>query len=126
RVVFDSLSEMRLLARDPLRYRRQILARMEFFAGRASTVWLLDDHSSGDSYLQLRSIAHGVILLEHLPFGYGHSGRRLRVVKMRGVEAIEGFHDFVVRKGGLKVFPEMKPQGKRLTPPAPTVLSGIA
>jgi circadian clock protein KaiC len=126
RVVFDSLSEMRLLARDPLRYRRQILALKEFFAGRACTVLLLDDHSSGDSDLQLRSIAHGVILLEHLPFGYGHAGRRLRVVKMRGVEAIEGFHDFVVRKGGLKVFPEMKPQGKRLTPPAPTVLSGIA
>ena len=34
RVVFDSLSELRLLAGNPLRYRRQILALKQFFAGR--------------------------------------------------------------------------------------------
>jgi circadian clock protein KaiC len=106
RVVFDSLSEMRLLARDPLRYRRQILALKDFFAGRACTVLLLDDHSADDSDMQLRSIAHGVILLEHLPFGYGRAGRRLRIVKIRGVEPVEGFHDFVIRKGGLTIYPE--------------------
>ena len=35
RVVFDSLSEMRLLAREPLRYRRQILGLKQFFAATA-------------------------------------------------------------------------------------------
>src|SRR3954467_9898329 len=44
-VVFDSLSEMRLLARDPLRYRRQVLALKQFFAGRKCTVMLLDDRT---------------------------------------------------------------------------------
>ena len=34
RIVFDSLSELRLLAQDPLRYRRQILALKKFFSGR--------------------------------------------------------------------------------------------
>ena len=34
RVVFDSLSELRLVAGNPLRYRRQILALKQFFAGR--------------------------------------------------------------------------------------------
>jgi circadian clock protein KaiC len=106
RVVFDSLSEMRLLARDPLRYRRQILALKDYFAGRLCTVLLLDDHSAEESDMQLRSIAHGVILLEHLPFGYGRAGRRLRIVKIRGVEPLEGFHDFLIRKGGLTVYPE--------------------
>jgi circadian clock protein KaiC len=125
RVVFDSLSEMRLLARDPLRYRRQILALKEFFAGRACTVLVLDDHSSEDSDLQLRSIAHGVILLEHLPFGYGRAGRRLRIVKIRGVEAVEGFHDFVIRRGGLTVFPEMSPALDETPAQSEPILSGI-
>nr|MDQ2999084.1 AAA family ATPase [Chloroflexota bacterium] len=40
RVVFDSLSEMRLLAQNSLRYRRQILALKQFFIGRQCTVLL--------------------------------------------------------------------------------------
>ena len=64
RVVFDSLSELRLLAQNPLRYRRQILALKQFFAGRKCTVLLLDDRSSdNESDLQVRSIAHGVLTL---------------------------------------------------------------
>ena len=60
RVVFDSLSEMRLLAQNSLRYRRQILALKHFFTGRKCTVLLLDDFSSEKGDLQLHSIAHGV------------------------------------------------------------------
>jgi KaiC/GvpD/RAD55 family RecA-like ATPase len=52
RVVFDSLSEMRLLAQDPLRYRRQILALKQYFTGQDCTVLLLDDLSGGDTDLQ--------------------------------------------------------------------------
>src|SRR4026208_2202340 len=37
RVVFDSLSEMRLLSQNSLRYRRQILALKNFFASRRCT-----------------------------------------------------------------------------------------
>jgi circadian clock protein KaiC len=48
RVVFDSLSEMRLLAQNPLRYRRQILALKHFFTGKRCTVLLLDDFSSNE------------------------------------------------------------------------------
>lgn len=106
-VVIDSLSELRLLARDPLRYRRQVLGLKEFFAGRGATVLILDDHAVGGDDLQLRSIAHGVVSLEHLPFEYGHARRQLRIVKMRGMPVIEGFHDFVIRRGGLEVFPQL-------------------
>ena len=107
RVVFDSLSELKLLARDPLRFRRQILAIKEFFSGRACTVLLLDDLSAGGGDLQLQSLAHGVILLDTLPFEYGRARRRLRIAKVRGVAAVEGFHDFVIRRGGLEVFPQL-------------------
>jgi circadian clock protein KaiC len=107
RVVFDSLSEMRLLARDPLRYRRQILALKQFFVGRQCTVLLLDDHTSADSDRQLESLAHGVILLEHTAPGYGSPQRQLRVVKLRGVKYLGGYHDFVILTGGTEVYPRL-------------------
>lgn len=107
RIVLDSLSELRLLAQSPLRYRRQILALKHFFSGRQSTVVLLDDLSSQQNDLQLHSIAHGVVLLEQLAIDYGAQRRRLRVVKMRGIEFKGGFHDFTIRRGGLKVYPRL-------------------
>src|SRR5579859_6416683 len=96
RVVFDSLSELRLLAQSPLRYRRQVLALKHFFSGRKSTVILLDDLSSSETDLQLHSISHGVVLLEQLAVDYGAERRRLRVVKMRGIPFKGGFHDFTI------------------------------
>jgi circadian clock protein KaiC len=110
RVVLDSLSEMRLLARDPLRYRRQILALKEYFAGRECTVLMLDDKTSAERDLQLQSIAHSVVLLEQLPSEYGRSRRRVRVVKVRGVSGVEGYHDCRIRHGGLSVFPQLMPE----------------
>jgi circadian clock protein KaiC len=107
RIVFDSLSEMRLLARDPLRYRRQILALKQFFAGRQCTVILLDDRTSADGDLQLQSIAHGVLMLEQLAVDYGGERRRLRVVKLRGSRFGGGFHDFNIRTGGVEVYPRL-------------------
>lgn len=116
RVVLDSLSEMRLLARDPLRYRREILALKEYFAGRDCTVLMLDDKTSETGDLQLQSIAHAVILLEQVPSEYGRSRRRIRIVKVRGVPGIEGYHDFMIRRGGLAVFPQLVPVPSTATP----------
>ena len=107
RIVFDSLSEMRLLAREPLRYRRQILGLKQFFGGRHCTVLLLDDRTSQAGDLQLQSIAHGVITLEQLAPEYGAERRRMRVIKLRGVKFQGGFHDFVIATGGLNVFPRL-------------------
>src|SRR3954449_1690241 len=107
RVVFDSLSEMRLLAQNSLRYRRQILALKHFFAGRRCTVLLLDDFSSEKGDLQLHSIAHGVISLQQLALDYGAERRRLRVKKMRGIKFRGGYHDFIIETGGLKIFPRL-------------------
>jgi circadian clock protein KaiC len=107
RVVFDSLSEMRLLAQSALRYRRQILAVKHFFTGRRCTVILLDDLSSAENDLQLHSISHGVVLLEQLAIDYGAERRRLRVVKMRGISFRGGFHDFNIERGGLVIYPRL-------------------
>jgi circadian clock protein KaiC len=107
RVVFDSLSEMRLLAGESLHYRRQMLALKQHFAGRSTTVLFLDDGTASESDTQLRSIAHGVILLEAASPNYGAARRALQVVKLRGVDFRSGRHDYVIRRGGLVVFPRL-------------------
>lgn len=107
RLVFDSLSEMRLLAQNPLRYRRQVLALKHFFANAKCTVLLLDDRTSEPGDLQLHSISHGVILLEQQPRDFGSERRRLRVVKMRGIKYRGGYHDILLDRGGITVFPQL-------------------
>lgn len=107
RVVFDSLSEVRLLAQGPLRYRREILALKQFFAGRKCTVLLLDDRTAQEDDLQLQSISHGVIRLDRVDVEYGSTRRRLHVVKMRGVRFRDGYHDYQIETGGLAVYPRL-------------------
>jgi circadian clock protein KaiC len=107
RVVFDSLSELRLLSQHSLRYRRQILALKHYFSTRACTVLMLDDRSSDPGDVQLHSIAHGVITLEQAAEDYGSERRRLRIIKMRGVKYRGGYHDFVINTGGVAVFPRL-------------------
>jgi circadian clock protein KaiC len=126
RIVFDSLSELRLLAGNPLRYRRQILALKQFFGGRSCTVLLLDDLTSTDRDLQVQSIAHGVLRLEQMHPEYVAERRRLLVLKYRGVRFRGGYHDFIIQRGGLEVFPRLIASEQR----APLVMeklgSGIA
>jgi len=106
-IVFDSLSELRLLAGSPLRYRRQILALKQYFAGRGCTVMLLDDMTASDHDLQVQSIAHAVVLLEQFNPEYGTDRRRLRIVKYRAMAFRGGYHDYTIRRGGLYVFPRL-------------------
>lgn len=106
-LVFDSLSELRLLAGTPLRYRRQILAMKQFFASRQCTVVLLDDLTATVNDLQMQSLAHGVITLEHLNPEYGSQRRRLRIAKYRGRPFRGGHHDYTIRTGGIVVFPRL-------------------
>jgi circadian clock protein KaiC len=124
RVVFDSLSEMRLLAREPLRFRRQILAIKQFFIGRESTVLLLDDKTAPEGDLQLHSLAHGVLLLEHVALEYGSERRRLQVTKIRGARFRGGFHDFRITTGGLEVYPRILHDMPRVDVSEKTLLSG--
>jgi circadian clock protein KaiC len=126
RVVFDSLSELRLLAGNPLRYRRQILALKQFFVDRQCTVLLLDDMTSTQHDLQVQSIAHGVIRLEQLYPEYGADRRRLIVLKFRGSGFRGGYHDFVIRRGGIIVYPRLVPDKHRAFTGLERTSSGIA
>lgn len=110
RIVFDSLSEIRLLSQSALRYRRQVLALKHFFLLHDATVLMLDDLTSDHDDLNLHSISHGVIRLEATAGLYGPERRRLRVIKMRGMHFDGGYHDYVMRKGGLVLFPRLEPK----------------
>jgi circadian clock protein KaiC len=107
RVVLDSLSELRLLAQNPLRYRRQILTLKQRFAERTATVLLLDDRSAVGPDVQVHSIVHGVITLAMAPLRYGMFRRTLSVTKLRGVEFREGNHDYAIKRGGLSIYPRL-------------------
>ena len=107
RIVFDSLSELRLLSGGSLRYRRQILALKQFFSGRQCTVLLLDAMATPHRDQQVQSIAHAVLRLEQTHSDYGAVRRRLVVVKFRGKDFRGGYHDYRIVRGGLQVFPRL-------------------
>lgn len=126
RLVFDSLSELRLLAQTSLRYRRQILALKQFFLGRACTVLLLDDRTAEGRDLQLQSIAHGVIALDHDAPPWGAALRQLQVMKFRGSDFVSGKQDVRITRGGLHVFPRLTADEHGSAFPRESVPSGVA
>ena len=107
RVVLDSLSEVRMLAQSPLRYRREILRLKQQLGALGCTVLLLDDRTAQGSDVQVHSLVHGAIALNAAPLKYGMFRRSLVVTKVRGVAFREGNHDYAIEKGGLRVFPRL-------------------
>jgi circadian clock protein KaiC len=107
RVVFDSVAEIRLLSQSALRHRRQILALKHFLAKLGCTALFLDDMTQEIEATSLHSLAHCVVRLQQQALTFGGDRRRLRVFKLRGREFKGGFHDFVIRRGGLIVFPRL-------------------
>jgi circadian clock protein KaiC len=126
RVVIDSLSELRLLAHEPLRYRRQILGLKHYFANKACTVLLLDDRTVQASDLQPQSIAHGVLELDRMSNEYGTERRRVRIAKLRGRLFRGGYHDFAIRTGGMVIFPRLTSVEQDLDFDDAPALSGMA
>jgi circadian clock protein KaiC len=126
RVAFDSVSEMRMLAETPLRYRRQMLALKQFFSTSKCTVLMLDDLTAAPQDLQVQSIVHGVINLQKTHPEFGDERRRLNIVKVRGVDFFGGHHDYVIRRGGLRVFPRIGYTDQKTNFPAGVISSGIA
>lgn len=125
RVAFDSLSELRLLAQTSLRYRREILALKQYFAGTNCTTLLLDDATGEGHDVHVQSLAHGVITLEQNMPLYGSERRRLIVRKIRGTTYRGGHHDFAIYTGGLQVFPRLVAAEHRHQFEAENVPSGV-
>lgn len=107
RVVLDSLSELQLLSGNALRYRRHVLALKQYFARRSCTALLLDDKTAIGGDQQVRSIAHGVITLQHTDSEYGAERRLVRILKYRGINFRRGPHDYSIVTGGIVVYPRI-------------------
>jgi circadian clock protein KaiC len=125
RLVIDSLSELRLLAESPLRYRRQMLALKQFFARLGSTVLLIEDRLGEGVDMPIHSLVQSVISLERDIHPYGTLRRRLQVSKVRGRMFREGYHDFAIRPDGVQVYPRLVAAEHRATSDGQDVLSGI-
>ena len=123
RLVIDSLSEIRLLAVDPRRFRRQVLALKDNLAQHPCTTLLINEHI--DPYQPIHSIVHGVIELQQVAAEYGADRRRLRIVKLRAHTYASGFHDFRIRRGGIDVFPRLVAANHRSNSTAEVVSSGL-
>jgi circadian clock protein KaiC len=72
------------------------------------------------------SLSHGVVELGQLTPDYGVARRRMRMIKLRGSTFREGWHDYIIRKGGLCVFPRLIAAEHRGEFKQEPVLSGIA
>jgi circadian clock protein KaiC len=107
RLVFDSITGLRLLAQTPLRYRQQVLSLKRALTRLECTTILVDDAGSQTRDLQLRSIVHGIITLERIVPRYGTVRRHLEVAKLRGVLFRDGVHDYAIRTGGIIVYPRI-------------------
>lgn len=108
RLVLDTLSGLRLMADDPLRYRRQIQSLRSFLTGNGCTVLIIDEIEEDKVVtFQPRSLAHGVISLEAVAPEYGPERRRLHVRKVRGIAYHSGYHDCRLTTGGLVVYPRL-------------------
>ena len=108
RVVFDPFSDIRHLAREVLRYRREVLSLREFFNENRCTVLLMQELTRGTGGdLQAEALVHGYLTLHQDAPEYGGQRRRLRVHKMRGMSFRDGYHDFAIQTGGLEVYPRL-------------------
>lgn len=107
RVVFDSLSEVRLLSGEALHFRREILTLKARLAEIGATTLLLDDQAGSDGDRELQSLAHGVILMLSEAPPYGAVRRRMQVVKLRGVSYSDGLHDYRLLTGGIELYPRL-------------------
>lgn len=126
RVVFDPFSDVKLLARDQLRYRRQLLQLREHFARMGSTVLLIQEHGlEQPSDPAGEGVVHGIIGLYQTAPDYGKPRRRLRVHKLRGVDYREGFHDVAIQTGGLVVYPRLLASEHALPEDRSLVTSGL-
>ena len=107
-VVVDPFSDIRHLARDVLRYRREVLALREYFTSRECTVLLMQEMTRGTpGDLQAEALVHGYLTLHQDAPEYGGQRRRLRVHKMRGIPFRDGYHDVAIHTGGMRVYPRL-------------------
>ena len=125
RVVFDSLAELEMMAGSALVFRRELLVLKRLLMEVGTTALLMSDSSAPDAELEIQSLVHGIVELQHLTPEYGGDRRRLRVRKLRGTTFRGGHHDFRIERGGVRVYPRLEAAEGDAVPRAEPLRSGL-
>ncbi|MFW6274607.1 MAG: ATPase domain-containing protein [Spirochaetota bacterium] len=106
RLVIDSLTEIRLMAREEYWYWNQLLLLKNFFKDKKCTV-LLTEIPTETEFSVIHSIIHGKIELHQKVPSYGPDRKHLLVSKMQGTDYHTGYHDYRISMSGIIVFPRL-------------------
>ncbi len=104
RVVFDGISQLRMLSGNEMIYRQQLFMLRDYMSSREITVLLTDSPEAASGDHELVSMAHGVITLSLSTTAHGSDHRYLRVTKIRASNYEPGVHDFEITDSGLQVY----------------------
>jgi len=127
RIVYDSLLEIRQIASDHMRYRRELLGFKSLLNNSQITAVIMDSPVEYGGDKQLEGLAHGIIHLEKELPEYGIARRRMEVRKMRGVGFADGYHDMSIRRGmGVSVYPRIIPDLASEAEHTDLIKSGLA
>lgn len=112
RLVLDSLGVIGLLAGSPPRFQREIVGLRQFLTSHGCTAvflgdWPVDATVESAANTELHVLAASLIHLDQTAPEYGDVRRRMRVIKVRGIDFDGGYHNFRIRKGGLQVYPRL-------------------
>lgn len=103
RVLIDSLTHIRFLSSDVLRYRHQVSALLAFLHDQGCTVVSTAEAGPEADDMDLRFLCDGVICLEREP------DRAVEVVKFRGSDYVTGAHSLRLYENGMVVYPRLVP-----------------
>lgn len=106
RVVIDPITQLRYLETSDYHYRKRILSFVRFLKTRGVTILSTATlNKNQNASADIRSLSDGVVTLSRVA-----DGRRIEVMKNRGVGQIEGDHGAEIRSSGLEVYPRIRPE----------------
>lgn len=103
RVFIDPITQLQYIEANEYQFRKRMIAFMRFLKDRGTTV-LVTKTAKTEPH-QLMSLSDGVITLER-----GESGRRIDVIKHRGVGQRDGTHGMSIRTDDIEVYPSLVPE----------------
>ncbi len=105
RIFIDSMTQFRYLAPDTFQFRKQVLSFIRFLTEKGATVIFTSEASSEAPDDDLMFLADGIINLV-----VRDGSRFLRVSKLRGSIFMVGEHEYVIKEGGVVIYPRLIPE----------------
>lgn len=121
RVVFDSITILRLLNDNEFQYRKLGLALIKFICQSGATLLLISETDPVQKKIDATFWVDGIINVAYTP-----EWRKIDVTKYRGSDFLHGNHAFKITGKGITVFPRLQPSNYNRSFDAKQLSSGIA